>query len=457
MTLSATTEENQNGESELHEKLRCIPGSPGTNEKSDLGKSVDERIETVQAALELASDERAEQDPGRVEDEKNAVESEVRHRKVMIVDDEEVNVLMVRQHLMRAGYENFVTTCDSREAMDMANKSNPDLVLLDINMPHVSGMEILEMMSKTKHLRNIPVVVLTAATAQNVKQSALELGANDFLHKPVDPNELIARVRNSLTIKIHFDNMASQQAELERLVKKRTAELYQSRQQVILSLARAAEHRDNETGNHVLRVGYFAAIIAQQLGWPKAAVEMIQQAAQLHDVGKIGVPDSVLFKPGKLDENEYDIMKRHCALGKQIIAPYNSAEGQTFRSHTGIGASILEIQNSPLMKMAARIAQSHHEQWDGSGYPLGLAGEDIPIESRITAVADVYDALSSKRPYKDAFPREKCFAIMNDMKGSHFDPKVLDAFFAASKRIIEVQLAFMDEVHQSNEERTQDS
>lgn len=415
-----------------------------------VSQSLEKQIENVQAVLDLADQDFAS---SVVEKEKHALEAETKKRRVMIVDDEEVNVLMVRQHLMRAGYENFVTTSDSREATNLAETENPDLVLLDINMPHVSGMEILKTLSSHPELRRIPVVILTAATDPNTKQAALELGANDFLHKPVDPNELIARVRNSLTIKIHFDNLASQKQELERLVKKRTEELYQSRQQVILSLARAAEHRDNETGNHVLRVGCFAAVIAQQLGWPRAATEMIQQAAQLHDVGKIGVPDRVLFKPGKLEQNEFEIMQRHCALGKQIIEPFDSSESQLFQKHTKIGSNLLEIQDSPLMRMASRIAQTHHERWDGTGYPLGLAGEDIPIEARITAVADVFDALSSKRPYKNAFPREKCFSIMEEMRGSHFDPKVLDAFFAASDRVIEIQMTFMDEEQTHPEER----
>ncbi|MEM7784509.1 MAG: HD domain-containing phosphohydrolase [Planctomycetota bacterium] len=372
-------------------------------------------------------------------------DSKIKDCRVMIVDDEETNVLVVRQHLRRAGYSKFVTCVDAREAYPLAISEKPDLVLLDINMPHVNGLQILHGINTNKQLQDVPVIILTAESDQTIKTAALELGASDFLPKPVDASELVPRVRNTLAMKMHLDELGHQKSILEHQVKKRTKELYESRQQIILSLARAAEHRDNETGNHVIRVGYYAAIVARQLGWCEHEVEMIQQAAQLHDVGKIGVPDEILFKPGKLDESEYDLMKRHCALGTRIISPFEARDREVLRSHARLGEGILHIRNSPLMMMAARIAQTHHEHWDGRGYPLGLAGEDIPIEGRITAVADVFDALSSKRPYKDPFPRQKCFDILTESRGTHFDPKVLDAFFDCSKEIVEIQMALMDD------------
>lgn len=365
--------------------------------------------------------------------------------QILIVDDEEINIMMVKRYLVDAGYENVVSTVDAVQGLAIAEKSRPDLILLDINMPKLNGLDFLKAMNSDDDLRNIPVLVLTAATDPDIKVSALDLGANDFLTKPVDPHDMIPRVRNALTIKRHCDQILFQKMQLEILVQQRTKELYQSRQQVILSLARAAEHRDNETGNHVLRVGYYAGVIAKQLGWSGRDVEMIQQAAQLHDVGKIGVPDNILFKPGKLDQGEYDLMKNHCSLGKNIISPFASVESDVLRSHTRLGENILHVTNSPLMMMAARIAQTHHEHWDGSGYPLGLAGTDIPIEGRVTAVADVFDALSSKRPYKEPFSRKKCFSIMTDLRGAQFDPEILDAFFDCSKTIVEIQLAFMDD------------
>lgn len=376
--------------------------------------------------------------------ERQELEKRNKSCRVMIVDDEEANVLTVRQHLVRADYENFIISTDARTVIAQAASERPDLILMDIKMPHINGLELLKILSADPNLKDIPVVILTAASDPKIRTAALEMGAHDFLTKPVDPSELVPRVRNALMIKSHFDQLDQQNAQLEETVRRRTQELYESRQQIILSLARAAEHRDNDTGNHVLRVGCYAAIIAKHLGWQPEAIEMIQQAAQLHDVGKIGIPDSILFKPGKLDADEYDTMREHCALGKTIIEPLEREDASILRTHASLGESILHVRNSPLMMMAARIAQTHHEHWDGNGYPLGLAGADIPVEGRITAVADVYDALSSKRPYKDAFPREKCFEIMRECRGTQFDPDVLDVFFDCSDEIIEIQLVFMD-------------
>lgn len=407
-------------------------------------ESPEELQERIENAQELVQKALTTTRPAEVDREWSHRQSQVKSKRVMIVDDEETNIMMVHQYLSREGYENFVTCSDPREAIQLAETKRPDVILLDVNMPHLNGIQLLKLLNLDMGLRNIPVLVLTAATDPETKSAALELGASDFLNKPVDPRDLLPRVRNSLMLKLHFDEMALQKDQLEQLVMKRTQELYESRQQIILTLGRAAEHRDNETGYHVLRVGHFAGLIAKQLGWSTAAVSMIQQAAQLHDVGKIGIPDSVLFKPGKLDPDEYELMRQHCALGRNIISPMNPTDTSAYRTHTKVGASILHTQNSPLMIMAARIAQSHHERWDGTGYPMGLAGKDIPIESRITAVADVFDALSSKRPYKDPYPRAKCFEILKKSRGSHFDPAVLDAFFACSKEIIEVQMAFMD-------------
>ena len=364
--------------------------------------------------------------------------------RIMTIDDEETNILTVEAHLQVVGYSDFVSTTDSRNAMSEIRAKRPDLLLLDICMPHVTGIDILRAMSMDSELRHIPTLVLTATSDTSVKQQALELGASDFLTKPVDPHDLVPRVRNALTIKKHIDEMADQNAKLEQLVKRRTEDLFNSRQQLILSLARAAEHRDNDTGNHVIRVGRYAGIIASELGWSEQRVRMIEQAAQLHDVGKIGIPDSILFKPGKLDPAEWDLMNKHCAIGVGIIEPFGGQDVDTIRSHARLGAEILHIRSSPMMMMATRIAQTHHERWDGSGYPLGLAGEDIPLEGRITAVADVFDALASSRPYKKAFPREKCFRILEEGRGSHFDPRMLDAFFARAEEIIDVQLELMD-------------
>ncbi len=365
--------------------------------------------------------------------------------KIMIVDDEPLNVMTFRQHLKMEGYERFVTTSDAREALRLIRSELPDVVLLDIRMPEISGLDILRVVGLDPVLQHIPVLILTAATDPETRKLALDLGANDFLQKPIEPNELLPRVRNAIVIKKHYDMAASEAARLEQQVERRTRQLEATRQQLILCLARAAEHRDNDTGNHVIRVGRYTSIIARQMGYPEHKLEMLEQAAQLHDVGKIGIPDAILFKPGRLDKDEYNLMKSHCALGKQIIEPISEKEWNILKTHTRIGESMLHVRSSSLLMLAARIAQTHHEHWNGGGYPLGLKGSDIPLEGRIVAVADVFDALSSRRPYKEPFPREKCFSILAEGRGTQFDPDVVDAFFECSEEIVEVQLLLMDE------------
>lgn len=369
---------------------------------------------------------------------------EIKAAKIMVVDDDEATILTIQYHLKKEGYERFIATTRPREAFEMIRREEPDIVLLDIHMPEISGLDILRAKALDSTLDHIPVIVLTATTDPGTKRLALDLGATDFLAKPVDPNDLTPRIRNALVVKQHYDQMADQAARLEEIVRHRTAEIVQSRAQLIVSLARAAEHRDKETGNHVLRVARYAGIIARQLGWSPSEVEMLEQAAPLHDVGKIGVPDSILFKPDRLEPQEFDLIKNHCAWGKQIIEPFSDREMRFIQSHTRLGENILHVHTSPMLMMASRIAQTHHECWDGTGYPLGLAGEDIPLESRITAVADIYDALSTKRPYKEPFSRQKCFEILGEQRGKKLDPHVLDAFLARTADIIAIQLELMD-------------
>jgi putative two-component system response regulator len=364
--------------------------------------------------------------------------------KIMIVDDEPINVKVARKYLKLEGYEHFVTTTDSREAVAMVEKERPDVLLLDIMMPHVSGLDILAALRADKRWAHLPVVILTAATDQATKRRALELGASDFLAKPVDPTELIPRLYNVLTVKRHHDHMEQYAHELEAEVLRRTAELARSRQEVIHCLARAAEFRDDDTGRHVLRVGKYARLIAAELGWKGERLNMLEQAAQLHDIGKIGIPDSILLKPGKLGPEEIEIMHKHAGFGKRIMETLPEHESNVLRKHTELGSRLLQETDSPILTLASTISLSHHEKWDGSGYPLGLAGEDIPIEGRITAVADVFDALSSKRPYKPPFPLQKCFEVLEEGRGKHFDPAVLDAFFRCRAEIIKTQLQYAD-------------
>lgn len=363
--------------------------------------------------------------------------------KIMIIDDEIANVLVAKKLLSQAGHTDFETTTDSTLAMNMVHSCEPDVVLLDINMPNVDGISILSQIRSVEKFRHLPVLILTANSHSEVKLRCLELGATDFLIKPIDPMELAPRVRNALQSKAYHDQLFRHAEELERIIQRRTEELEGSRREVIYCLARAAELRDNDTGNHVIRVGRYAGIIAKNLGLHNRFVDDLELAAQLHDVGKIAIPDAILLKPGKLEPEEYEVIQGHVKHGRQIIKPFAAHDAALMRSHVRTGADMLS-DGSSLMRLAASVAQTHHERFDGTGYPIGLAGNDIPIGGRITAVADVFDALSSQRPYKKAMPREKCFKILEDGRGSHFDPTVLDAFFNGSAEIVRVQVEFAD-------------
>ncbi|HAY82309.1 MAG TPA: two-component system response regulator [Planctomycetaceae bacterium] len=357
---------------------------------------------------------------------------ELTKSRIMIVDDEPVNIKVVKKYLRDAGYQHFITTSDSQIALGKIRHEIPDLVLLDVMMPHVNGLEILEAMRWSEQLQCIPTLILTASSDAEMKLKALEHGAVDFLAKPVDPSELQLRVRNALIAKVHQNKLADYSRQLEHEVSLRTAELVSSREEVIRCLATAAECRDKETGNHVIRVGLYSGILARELGMDEYTASLIEQAAVLHDVGKIGIPDSILLKPGRLTAEEINIMRQHCEIGHRIL---------TMKDDERIASGM----RSPILKVAATIAMSHHEKWDGSGYPHGLTREHIPIEGRIAAVADVFDALSSTRAYKGAYDLEQCFIELIEGQETHFDPLVVHAFFNRRNEIVKVYEDYSDE------------
>lgn len=363
---------------------------------------------------------------------------------IAIVDDQSTNIQVLEEYLKLDGYHRFLSTTDSKQAMTLVTAAKPDVLLLDIHMPDVDGNEILRQLRSMPEFATMPVLILTASEDSETRVRSIELGANDFLSKPIEPRELAARLNNTLTLKQSQDKLARYAGRLEELVDERTKMLEQAQQEAIHCLAKASECRDSETGNHVLRVGMYAGVIARGLGMDESQCAAIELAATLHDVGKIAIPDSILLKAGKLDPDEYELMKRHCGLGRNMCQTLDPQDIFSFRSHVDIGPNIIEAATSPIMKLAAKIAQTHHERWDGNGYPLGLKGTDIPIEGRITAVADVFDALSSKRPYKKAFPIEKSFEILTEESGKHFDPAVVDSFFEHHQTILQIQLDFMD-------------
>lgn len=348
--------------------------------------------------------------------------------RIAIIDDEPSTVKAVKKHLKLVGYRQFFTTSDASQAMPLIAAERPDVVLLDILMPAVSGLEVLEAIRSHEQFVDLPVIILTAANDRETRLKAIRLGATEFLGKPLDTVELETRLRNVLFMKAHQDRLKNYAWELELEVAVRSAELAEAHKQVVRCLARVGEYRDNETGNHVLRVGLVAEIIARRLGLSREFCGRIREAAALHDIGKVGVPDAVLLKPGKLDAVEFTVMKDHCRKGWNVCLPQSDAPVMP----TAIAS------NSPILEMAASIAYTHHEKWDGSGYPGGLRGEDIPIEGRITAVADVFDALTHARPYKAAMSIEESLRILKEERGTHFDPRVLDAFFASLEEVLDV-------------------
>lgn len=357
---------------------------------------------------------------------------------IVAVDDTPINLKVISAYLNREGYRRVHTVQDSRETLAALTRYDADLLLLDLMMPHVSGLDILEAMRETPHLRRIPVIVISAAEDRDMKRRSLALGARDFLAKPIESEDLLLRVRNTLELQ-------SYQGSLEERILERTLALSQSREEVVHCLARAAEYRDNETGNHVIRVGSYVGLMAERLGFDRDACHMMELASSLHDTGKLGIPDAILGKPGPLTDEERAVMREHCRIGADICASDPKTKRGPFATQVVTGAMMLKQASSPLLQMAGLIAMTHHERWDGTGYPQGLRGEEIAIEGRITAVADVFDALASRRPYKPSIPLEDCFTMIAAESGKHFDPEVVRVFLELKNQVIAVNLAYHDE------------
>ena len=313
-------------------------------------------------------------------------------------------------------------------------------------MPGMSGLQLLERIKGRPSLRHLPVVIVTGDADKSLKRTALDLDAADLLNKPVDSEDLIARLRSVLRTKRYADELMQSNQLLEQRVQERTAELEASRIDIILRLGKAAEYRDEETGNHVIRVGIYSRIIANTMGMSSAFCDTIFLAAPLHDIGKIGVADSILRKPGKLSDDEWEAMRGHCQIGVSILSDSSRFMNLFTRQASSLVPSeVADLSNNPIIKMATEIAATHHEKWDGSGYPMGVAGEAIPIAGRIVAIADVYDAIRSERPYKKSFTVERSLDIIRDSSGSHFDPDVVDAFLRCYPEIQAIEDEFGDD------------
>lgn len=364
--------------------------------------------------------------------------------RILIVDDEIVNIEVLRVMLER--YEDYRVfhTSSVFDALPLARRLFPDVILLDVMMPQKSGFMMIEEIRRSESkLARVPVIAMTAASEEEIRLRALNLGANDFLEKPFHIAELRARIRNNLRIKHFEDELERQNQQLEQRVLARTAELTRSRVEIIRRLGKAAEFRDDETGQHVARVGAACAIIAGRLGLPAERIELIFHASPMHDIGKIAIPDNILLKKGRLTPEEFEVMKRHTVYGADLFRPLGHLNWD-FLSHQPTRADSFDGHDQPILQVACSIALNHHERWDGKGYPHGLAGEEIPLEGRITAVADVFDALMSDRPYKKAFSLERSLEIIKEGSGTQFDAEVVECFFASLEDISRARRFFAD-------------
>ncbi len=345
---------------------------------------------------------------------------------VQIVEDTETNIDILVEAL-GSDYEVCVSM-DGESAVQDITKNQPDIILLDIMMPGMDGYEVCEKLKQNTTTRNIPIIFLTALSDEQDEAKGLALGAVDYIVKPFSPELVKSRVRNQLELKSHRDH-------LEALVKERTAELELTQEVTLESMGTLAEYRDPETGGHIMRTKHYVKLLANHLmdhhfgaGFlNNDLVELFYKSAPLHDIGKVGVPDHILLKPGKLTVEEFEQMKKHTIWGRDAIA-----------------VSEKKLGKDSFMRYAREIAESHHEKWDGSGYPHGLKEDNIPISGRLMAVADVYDALISKRVYKPPFPHKKAVAIIIEGKGSHFDPEIADAFWTLKDSFKKLAIQFAD-------------
>lgn len=349
-------------------------------------------------------------------------EKNLQEQSIFVVDDELVNLKLLEKTLRSAGYTNLVLISDPHQVLPAYQEHNPSLILLDLNMPGFDGYQVMEQLGNLNDPMLPPIVILTAQNQQEYLLRALEAGARDFVSKPFDRRELLMRVRNFLDAHLAHRLVHDQKNHLEMLVEKRTQELQETRLEIIRRLGHAAEYRDEETGNHIIRMSKMCALLAGKAGWSKEQCDLILQASPMHDIGKIGIPDAILLKPGKLDPQEW----------------------QTMKAHAEIGGRLLEGSDNELMVMAREIAINHHEKWDGSGYPSGLEGENIPLSGRIAALADVFDALTSARPYKKAWPIADAVRLIRESRGKHFDPELVDLFLDDVDSFAKIKNTYQD-------------
>jgi len=354
---------------------------------------------------------------------------------ILVVDDTPENLSMM-SFLLKDLYKVKVANQGQKALRIAASEPRPDLILLDIMMPEMDGYEVCRQLQRDPQTRTIPIIFLTAKASIEDEEFGLELGAVDYITKPISPPVVMARVKTHLSLKASADFLRSKSDYLEQEVARRTREISAIQDVTILVMASLAETRDNETGNHIRRTQHYVKALAEALRQhPRFAarledhtIVMLFKSAPLHDIGKVGIPDRILLKPGRYEPEEFAIMQRHPFLGLQAIE----------HAEQSLGMSV------EFLKMAKEIAYGHHEKWDGSGYPQGLVGEAIPLSARLMALADVYDALISRRVYKEGMPHAKAAEIISQGRGSHFDPDVVDAFFQIEQTFIAIAQRYTD-------------
>lgn len=342
---------------------------------------------------------------------------------VLLLDDNPVNLKWLELLVQRLEQAQCTSFTDPAAALDFARTHRVDLVVLDYLMPEMNGLEFIAALRTVEGAQSIPLLMITAHDEKDVRYRALEAGAYDFLPKPVDAAEFLARARNMLKLREASLRLADHAAWLTREVEQATREIRERERETVMSLVKAAGYRDYETGAHISRVGHYAQLIAQGLALPAQEQALVLEAAAMHDIGKVGIPDHILLKPGRLDDAEMQIMREHARLGHEL----------------------LQGSSSQLLQAGATIALSHHEKYDGSGYPQGLQGTDIPLLGRIVAVADVFDALTSERPYKKPWSLDAAAAYLQAQRGLHFDPQCVDVFLAAWPQVLAIGQRFADE------------
>jgi putative two-component system response regulator len=359
---------------------------------------------------------------------------EYSERPIVLVVDDTAESLALMSSLLKSDYRVKVANGGGKALELAAAEPRPDLILLDVVMPEMDGYEVCSRLKAEAATRDLPVVFLTARSDAEDERRGLELGAVDYIIKPISPPTFMARIKNHLALKAAADFLRDKSDYLEKIVDRRTLEVRAIQEVTIMALASLAETRDNETGNHIRRTQSYVRILAEELkddprfslSLSEYGIRMITRSAPLHDIGKVGIPDSILLKPGKLDAAEFEIMKRHTILGKEAIEHAEKALGSQVE----------------FLSAAKEIALSHHERWDGSGYPQGLAGDAIPLSARLMALADVYDALISRRVYKEGMPHEEAARIILEGRGTQFDPDVVEAFELAQDKFKDTARSF---------------